>query len=68
MNKNELIEFIKNHVADDLKVTKELTEPPDHFDLPDVRTGAIYPPVPFKHKTVKGREKIVLKIEGYYND
>lgn len=46
MTKDDLISLIQSINTDCFTVEVDATKGPETFDLPDVRTGAIYPPMP----------------------
>jgi len=50
MNKSELIEIINSLPVGEYEINENFIPPPESFDLPDVRTGAIYPPQAVKIK------------------
>ena len=48
MTKEQLIKFIEDSNVEYFEMDVTLTEPAQSWRLPDVRTGAIYPPTPMR--------------------
>lgn len=48
MTKADLLQQISLIDSNCFEVMFEVTEPPNAFDLPEIRTGMIYPPIPHK--------------------
>jgi len=68
MNKNELIDYITGINCDNFTITRELQKPTVEHALPDMRTGAIYPPIPMVQQHYKEYEKLTLHITGVLNE
>jgi len=67
MTKNELIETIQSMPDGEFELVENFTPPPASFDLPDVRTCAIYPPSPYKIQNYQDHWKREFALNMVFN-